>query len=95
VKTFRDSGRCDIQLTLSVHASVRKPVIVHIHGGALILGLAKTRQMAKSERSLLISGRLSPGSANKLPKSSKMCRRFPLDLHEGTAAFEHPDIESW
>jgi acetyl esterase/lipase len=40
--TYKTAGGCDIQLdAFGSHASVRKPVVVHIHGGALILGSRK------------------------------------------------------
>jgi acetyl esterase/lipase len=37
--TYKTAGGCDIKLDAwGSHANVRKPVIVHIHGGALIMG---------------------------------------------------------
>ena len=40
--TYKTAGGCDIQLdAFASDATVRKPVIVHIHGGALILGSRK------------------------------------------------------
>jgi acetyl esterase/lipase len=40
--TYKTAGGCDIQLdAFGSDASVKKPVIVNIHGGALILGLRK------------------------------------------------------
>ncbi len=68
--TYKTAGGCDIKLdAYGSDPNVRKPVIVHIHGGALIIGSRKGRMMRLNPQNdhvvISIDYRLAPET--KLP----------------------------
>ena len=91
--TYKTAGGCDIKLdAFGSDPNVRKPVIVHIHGGALIIGSRKGAPKWLNPQSdhvvISIDYRLAPET--KLPEIIEDVQdAFRLDSQERPEALEH------